>query len=255
MDIVTFRTNDRLTRINGPASSQPLIDTLLSTFGTSHFYYVGKRIFDVLLSLIALIMFLPMIAVIGVLIKLDSKGSVLYSQSRMGARRTRSGRRYLWIIETISVYKFRTMYSGSTDAIHKDYVKEFCTGHVARTSATTLLLKVPDDPRVTRLGKYLRKTSLDEIPQLLNVLLGNMSLVGPRPVPFYEVSHYKPEYFERFTALPGMTGRWQVYGRGRVSFATMMEMDIDYARNPSLLMDIKLLLWTIPAVFAGKGAA
>ena len=119
---------------------------------------------------------------------------------------------------------------------------------------TTQGAKLTDDPRVTRIGRILRRTSLDELPQLFNVLKGEMSLVGPRPVPLYEAAAYVDWHLERLAALPGITGLWQVRGRGRVSFAEMVRMDIAYVRNQSPLLDITLLLSTIPAVMSGRGA-
>jgi lipopolysaccharide/colanic/teichoic acid biosynthesis glycosyltransferase len=115
--------------------------------------------------------------------------------------------------------------------------------------------KLTDDPRLTRVGKVLRRTSLDELPQFFNVLKGEMSLVGPRPVPLYEVAEYKEWQRERLAAMPGMTGLWQVKGRSRVSFDEMVRMDIEYTRNRSLCFDLKILLLTIPAVLSGEGAA
>jgi lipopolysaccharide/colanic/teichoic acid biosynthesis glycosyltransferase len=118
-----------------------------------------------------------------------------------------------------------------------------------------LTVKLTNDPRITRIGHLLRKTSLDEIPQFLNVLRGEMSLVGPRPVPTYEVAEYQAWHYQRLAAAPGLTGLWQVTGRGQVSFDEMIEMDIEYVRNKSLWLDLKILVLTVFVVLSGRGAS
>jgi lipopolysaccharide/colanic/teichoic acid biosynthesis glycosyltransferase len=142
------------------------------------------------------------------------------------------------------------MTQNADQSLHQTHIQAY----VEERLDTTRIVKLTDDPRVTRVGRILRRTSLDELPQLLNVLKGDMSLVGPRPVPIYEAAAYADWHRERLAALPGITGLWQVDGRGRVSFTEMVRMDIAYVRNQSLLLDIKLLLSTIPAVLSGRGA-
>jgi lipopolysaccharide/colanic/teichoic acid biosynthesis glycosyltransferase len=146
-------------------------------------------------------------------------------------------------------------------AVHREFVQWFCDGKVAAVEGkvapgelTETLFKLKNDSRVTRLGRFLRRTSLDELPQLINVLKGEMTLVGPRPVPPYEMAHYKQTHYERFAAVPGITGLWQVQGRGRVPFEEMIRMDMEYVRNCSLWLDLKILVSTVPVVFRGSGA-
>lgn len=223
--------------------------TLPSTAGNG-FHYACKRIFDVTVSAVLLVLLAPLLCLIAVAIKINSPGPVLYSQKRVGARR----RRKRWEVRLFPCYKFRSMRCDADEAVHRAYIQRYCgTGMCAGIDAATIF-KLSNDDRITTVGALLRKSSLDELPQLLNVLLGHMSLVGPRPVPSYEVTHYRQEDYERFTATSGMTGLWQVRGRGRVTFEEMMRMDIEYARYPSLWRDVKLLLLTIPAVATGRGA-
>src|SRR5262249_22783862 len=133
-------------------------------------------------------------------------------------------------------------------------IKSFANGQTSDDARNGVKFKLKQDPRVTRVGRVLRKTSLDELPQLLNVLKGEMSFVGPRPVPQYEVAEYKDGHFERLAAAPGITGLWQVKGRAVVSFEEMIRLDIEYVRARSLWLDFKILLLTIPAVISGRGA-
>lgn len=213
--------------------------------------YVCKRALDIGLSLALLIATAPALAVIALAIKLDSRGPVIFVQERAGsARLARRGQTW-WEPRTFRCYKFRSMVADADDATHQSYISRFVNGKLDRSSSG---FKLTGDARVTRVGRILRRSSLDELPQLVNVLKGEMSLVGPRPVPLYEVAEYEPWHYERLAALPGITGVWQVYGRGRVTFTEMMQMDIGYVRRPSITHDLKLLARTLPAVLAGKGA-
>jgi lipopolysaccharide/colanic/teichoic acid biosynthesis glycosyltransferase len=160
----------------------------------------------------------------------------------------------MWEIREFPCYKFRSMVQHADPSAHQQFVKAFAEGRVEPSQAGHTRFKLTDDPRVTRVGRVLRKTSLDELPQLVNVLKGDMSLVGPRPVPAYEVAEYRAWHRERLAALPGITGLWQVNGRCQVSFDDMIDMDIEYVRNRSLRLDVKILLLTIPAVLSGRGA-
>jgi lipopolysaccharide/colanic/teichoic acid biosynthesis glycosyltransferase len=152
--------------------------------------------------------------------------------------------------------KFRTMHQNVDEKLHHDYVTKFINANVAATdTATPGVFKMTNDPRITPIGHFLRKTSLDELPQLWNVLRGDMSLVGPRPPLPYEVEQYKPWHCRRVVdAKPGITGLWQVTGRSRTTFDEMVRLDLRYARTRSLWTDIKILLQTPAAVIAGKGA-
>lgn len=206
-----------------------------------------KRAMDIAGSLAALVVLSPLFAAIAVVVKLTSKGPVLYRAKRVG----RFGREFTFL-------KFRSMYTGNDPTVHKEYVTGLITGKSGRQKcgeSSGQVYKLTADPRVTPVGRFLRKTSLDELPQFFNVLMGQMSLVGPRPPIPYEVACYDVWHRERLLAVkPGITGLWQVHGRSRVAFDEMVRMDLRYARSWSLWMDVKLLLQTPRAVIAGAGA-
>ena len=217
-----------------------------------------KRFMDVILSSVLLVVLFPVLVIIALVIKLDSPGPVLFIQDRVGLRKRPRGKGKRWEIGTFSCYKFRTMYEDTDQRLHRDYIKALARGEAGSDAAPgngIRSFKLSSDSRVTRVGKVLRKTSLDELSQLLNVLKGEMSLVGPRPVPPYEVNEYKEWHRERLITLAGITGLWQVRGRSSVPFDEMICLDIEYVRAQSLWLDLKILLLTIPAVLSGKGAA
>jgi lipopolysaccharide/colanic/teichoic acid biosynthesis glycosyltransferase len=217
-------------------------------------HFVLKRALDVVVAAAALVLALPLAGLIALLIYLDSPGPILFTQKRVGANRwTRDGFSY-WRQSTFTFYKFRTMVPNADPAKHRAFIQAFAQGRAPESGGTGTRFKLTNDPRVTRFGRILRRTSLDELPQLVNVLKGEMSLVGPRPVPPYEVAEYRPWQRERLAALPGLTGLWQVKGRSQVSFEEMIRMDIDYVRTQSLWLDLKILFWTIPAVLSARGA-
>lgn len=217
-------------------------------------YFTCKRCMDVVLAMLLLVLLCPLLLLIAILIKLDSPGPIIFIQERVGARRRSSGGQTYWEIRNFPFYKFRSMVKDADQSMHQAYIRAFITGQVEKSGTDGVKFKLTNDPRVTRIGRILRKTSLDELPQLVNVLKGEMSLVGPRPVPTYEVAEYRPEHYERLTALPGITGLWQVNGRCQVSFEDMVRMDIEYVHNQSLWLDAKILVCTIPAVISGRGA-
>jgi exopolysaccharide biosynthesis polyprenyl glycosylphosphotransferase len=194
-----------------------------------------KRSFDLIFSALAILLLLPLWLIIALLIKLDSRGPVFYTQERVGM----DGRLFL-------LYKFRTMKAGADSDLHREYQKAFIAGraeaNVGNDSKPTY--KLLADPRITRIGKLLRRTSLDEVPQLLNVLLGDMSLVGPRPPIPYEVEAYELWHRKRLDMKPGLTGLWQVSGRNRLPFEEMVRLDLFYIENWSLLLDLKIILRT-----------
>jgi len=210
---------------------------------------------DVILAASLLLLLFPLMLLIAILIKLDTPGPVIFVQQRVGARRRSRGGRTTWQIQNFPFYKFRSMVRDADQSIHQAYIKSWAEGHVeAPDTATGAMFKLMNDPRVTRVGRILRKTSMDELPQLVNVLKGEMSLVGPRPVPTYEVAQYQARHYERLAAPPGITGLWQVKGRCQVSFEQMVDMDIEYVYTQSLWLDIKILLLTIPAVLSARVA-
>lgn len=218
-------------------------------------YYVWKRGLDLSLSLLALIILAPVMLLIAVAVMLDTPGPVFFRQERIGARRRLVGRRTVWETHKFQVIKFRSMVRDADDRLHRAYIRQFVDGTLEEQARSGSMFKLYDDPRVTRVGRLLRKSSLDELPQIINVLRGEMSLVGPRPVPEYEVLEYREAWHhERLATLPGITGLWQVQGRGQVPFEEMVRLDLEYIRRQSLWLDLKILAWTIPAVLTGRGA-
>jgi exopolysaccharide biosynthesis polyprenyl glycosylphosphotransferase len=203
---------------------------------------LAKRALDVVVSLIAIILFSPLFTLISVAVKLTSKGPILFRQERVG----QYGQRFLFL-------KFRSMKCGSNSHIHQEYVKQFISGTIAKEQGVTY--KITQDPRLTRIGGFLRKSSLDELPQLINVLKGEMSLVGPRPAIPYEIDFYQMWHRTRFLEVkPGITGLWQVTGRSKTTFDDMVRLDLRYVKQWSFWLDIQILLRTPQAVFSGEGA-
>jgi len=216
-----------------------------------HLYFRIKRLMDIVLSFVLLILLSPILLLIALLIKLDSAGPAIFAQERMGYDwRSQTQRRFV-------LYKFRSMSHNCDQAVHQEHIQECIRGQRGTKGRGNdgRLTKLTDDGRVTHVGRILRKTSLDELPQLWNVLRGEMSLVGPRPVPLYEVASYEPWHKRRLEATAGITGLWQVKARGRATFDEMARLDIEYIDRQSLLLDLKILLLTIPAVISGRGAA
>jgi len=194
-----------------------------------------KRASDLIISALAIALFFPLWLLIAILIKLDSKGPVFYTQERVGM----DGRLFL-------LYKFRTMVAGADSELHREYQRAFIAGRAEANLGNEKkpTYKLLADPRITRVGRFLRKTSLDEVPQLLNVLLGDMSIVGPRPPIPYEVEAYELWHRKRLDMKPGLTGLWQVSGRNRLPFEEMVRLDLFYIENWSLLLDMKIILRT-----------
>jgi len=208
-------------------------------------FQILKRAMDIGVSLLLLILLAPLLLTIAAVVKLSSGGPVIFRQIRIGR-----------MMKPFMICKFRTMYADSDNGIHHDYVSWFISSSgKAEAKGNASFFKLTNDPRITPVGHFLRKTSLDELPQLWNVLLGDMSLVGPRPPLWYELQQYKPWHRHRvLEAKPGITGLWQVTGRSRTTFDEMVRLDLRYARARSLWADIKILLYTPGAVIKGKGA-
>lgn len=221
-------------------------------------YFLCKRFMDLFISLFALILLLPFLALIGVLIGVESPGNVLFLQERVGAKRIKGMGDNTWKQTRFTMYKFRTMFSDANPTIHQAYIRAFIHNNkqemMALQGRETNIQKLVDDARVTKIGKILRKCSLDELPQLWNVIKGDMSLVGPRPPLPYEVDEYKPWHYQRFFAQQGITGLWQVTARSSSDFDQMVLLDIEYIRKRSILFDLLLLLRTPWAVLSCKGA-
>ena len=219
------------------------------------YYYFCKRTLDWTVAALALAILLPLMALIAMLIVIDSPGPIIYVQKRVGARRwARAGYSY-WKQNTFNFYKFRTMVCNADPSIHQAFVTAFIKGCAETSNAPEAEYKLTRDPRVTWIGRILRKTSLDELPQLVNVLKGDMSLVGPRPALPYEVELYQDCHKCRFQIYSGMTGWWQVKGRSQVSFDQMCDLDTYYIEHASLGLDLKILLLTPWAIISGRGAA
>ena len=204
---------------------------------------LAKRTFDTLAVTIGLILLSPLLLIVAIIIKLDSPGPVFYWQSRVGE----NGRLF-------TMLKFRSMKSGNDANEHKQHIARLIKENLSVDTLGKKSLKLENDPRITRVGKLIRKTSIDELPQLFNVLRGEMSLVGPRPPIPYEVELYQNWHKRRLEAIPGITGIWQIKGRNRVSFDEMVRMDIEYIETQSFWLDMKILFQTPIAVIAGIGA-
>lgn len=210
-------------------------------------YRILKRGIDIVGSIVGLILFSPLFLLIPLLIKFSSRGPVFFRQKRLG----RFGKEFIFI-------KFRTMYTDNNPEIHRQYVKSLIERKEQSAAVDKdgkPVFKIVNDPRIIPCGRFLRKTSMDELPQFLNVLKGDMSLVGPRPPIPYEVAEYDTWHRRRILEVqPGVTGIWQVYGRSRTTFDEMVRLDLQYIREQSLWLDIKLLLKTPIAVLFGSGA-
>ena len=208
--------------------------------------YKSKRALDIVAALIGLLIAAPIAAVLAILIKISSPGPVLFRQVRIGE----NGKEFMF-------YKFRSMRVGNDDSKHRKYIKYFIEGNeseLKKLQGDKKLYKMTSDDRVTFVGKFLRRTSLDELPQLINVLRGDMSMVGPRPHLPYEVELYKDWHRRRLQGLPGITGWWQIHGRSRVPFDEAVKMDIWYLERQSLILDIRIMLRTITKAIVGRGA-
>jgi exopolysaccharide biosynthesis polyprenyl glycosylphosphotransferase len=210
----------------------------------SNFSRIVKRVSDIVIAVLALAFLLPLWLIVALLIKWNSPGPIFFKQERVGM----DGRIFL-------VYKFRTMHVDSDHTIHEEYQRVFIAGLAEANlgDAERPAYKLPADPRITRVGRWLRRTSLDEVPQLFNVLLGDMSVVGPRPPIPYEVEAYELAHRKRLDMKPGLTGLWQVSGRNRLPFEEMVRLDLFYIENWSLLLDLKIILRTVLVVLRGDG--
>ncbi len=211
----------------------------------SWFTAVSCRALDIVVAAILLILLLPLFVAIAIAIRLDSRGWAIFRQQRVGYRQ-----------RPFTIVKFRTMAQNVDHDAHKTFVLQLINadGEVERTTERPLF-KMSGDQRVTRVGRFLRKSSLDELPQLWNVLRGSMSLVGPRPPIAYEVDHYTPHWFARFAVKPGMTGLWQVSGRSALTLEEMIALDVEYVRRRSLWLNLWILIRTLPAVLFSPAAA
>jgi len=204
-----------------------------------------KRGVDIVFSLLVLIIGFPFFLAIALLIKITSKGPVFFAQKRIGENG-----------EEFTLYKFRTMRVGADDSIHREFTRNFILGKMDKSGLDAekgSVYKITNDPRVTGIGSFLRRTSLDELPQFINILKGEMTIVGPRPPLPYEYEYYDDWHKLRLKVKPGLTGLWQVSGRSSVPFNEMVMLDLYYIENWSLLLDLRIMLQTIPVMFRGSG--
>lgn len=227
-----FKKEERVLQTDPQAEEFILLKPRPVTLFRRH-YHTVKRLFDMLVCLGSLPVVLPLALLLAFLIWLDDPGPVLYRQRRTG----KGGKRF-------TMYKFRTMVQNAEE-LKEEYA------HL--NELTWPDFKISNDPRITRIGRFLRKTSLDELPQIYNVLKGEMSLVGPRPTSF-DVSTYSLWHTERLEVLPGITGLWQVSGRSDVDFNERLRLDVEYIENQSFLLDLKILFRTVFALFNQRGA-
>ncbi len=203
----------------------------------------GKRAFDLVVASCLVCLLIPVLVIVWLLVRTTSPGQGMFRQTRIG----RYGRPFV-------MYKFRTMRADSGDGIHREYVRRLLTEDNPPVGGARGLYKLESDPRVTRVGRLLRRTSLDELPQLLNVVRGDMSLVGPRPALPYEAELFSTAHRTRFLVAPGVTGLWQIGGRSRLPMQQGLDLDVEYVQRRTFWLDLKILLKTVPAVFTADGA-
>jgi lipopolysaccharide/colanic/teichoic acid biosynthesis glycosyltransferase len=225
VDVTTMADLTRSVERTGPASS------------------LARRTLDVSVAGTVLLVLVPVIVLAALAVRLNSPGPVLFRQRRLGRN-----------MRPFTVLKFRTMKADADSAVHREYVRQLI-GTQPEEPAREGLFKLAVDDRITRVGRFLRSWSLDEVPQLWNVLRGEMSLVGPRPVIEYEVEQYPDWYLRRFAVKPGLTGLWQVSGRNELSYEDMVRFDIEYAERRSLWLDLRILARTALVVMRRQGVA
>jgi lipopolysaccharide/colanic/teichoic acid biosynthesis glycosyltransferase len=204
-------------------------------------YETGKRAIDLIGALVLLVVFIPAFIAVALAVVIDSGWPIFYRGERVG----RDGR-------TFTVFKFRSMRHNADASIHAEYLRDLLRGEAQSTDG---VYKIPKDPRITRVGAFLRKSSLDELPQFVNVVRSEMSLVGPRPEVPYALAEYEPWMYRRFEVKPGITGLWQVSGRARLTVREMLRLDVEYADRCDLGLDVSILLRTFSTVVRGTGAA
>ena len=207
--------------------------------GGGRVWAFAKRAFDIGFSAVLVLLLSPLLLVVTIAIRLGSPGPVLFRQRRLGRG-----------MQPFTVLKFRTMDPGVSSAAHQAYIAELASNGNGNGNGDGLK-KLTADPRVTRVGRILRKLSIDELPQLFNVIGGSMSLIGPRPALSYELEHYDPRHFERFLVRPGLSGLWQVSGRNQLGFNEMLDLDVEYARNCSFTTDLRVFVRTPLAMVRG----
>jgi lipopolysaccharide/colanic/teichoic acid biosynthesis glycosyltransferase len=204
---------------------------------------VAKRTLDIVVASLCLALASPLFVLVVLLVRLTTPGPALFRQVRLGQDR-----------RPFVLFKFRTMYTGSSDEAHREYVTKLLTEDQPSAGGTRGLYKLDNDPRVTTVGRLFRRASIDELPQLLNVIRGDMSLVGPRPALPWEAEMFGEGHDQRFLVPPGLTGLWQVSGRNSLTMRQGLDLDIEYVQTQSLARDIVILLKTVPVVLSARGA-
>ena len=202
-----------------------------------------KRTVDLTASLLVMVLGAPVFLFLATAVKLSSPGPVLFRQVRLG----RDGKPFTF-------YKFRSMQHKNDDGAHRDFARNFISGDMSEENGDSTVFKMVRDPRITTIGRFLRRSSLDELPQFYNVLRGEMSLVGPRPPISYELEHYQDWHKDRLKVKPGLTGLWQVSGRSSVGFDEMVKLDLYYIGHWDLKLDLKIMARTVPVMVKGEGA-
>jgi lipopolysaccharide/colanic/teichoic acid biosynthesis glycosyltransferase len=201
-----------------------------------------KRLLDIVISVVAIILLAPVFAALWLAVRLETPGPAIFRQQRVGQHG-----------EVFTCLKFRTMFYNADENVHREAIQRLCAGERLSDDPGSPY-KMAGDPRVTRVGRWLRWTSLDELPQLINVLRGEMSIVGPRPAIPYELEHFQAWHYERHKVKPGITGLWQVRGRGCMNLEGMLKLDVEYARTWTVWTDLKLIALTVPSVLKARGA-
>jgi lipopolysaccharide/colanic/teichoic acid biosynthesis glycosyltransferase len=215
----------------------------LASMSANQGYLRAKRLLDLVFTLLILIPLCLVVVIVGIAIRLDSAGPIFFRQKRVGLNG-----------EEFTMYKFRSMYVNGSDKIHQETITRYINGEKLNDQSNgNNAYKLENDPRITRVGRIIRKTSIDELPQFFNVLRGEMSLVGPRPPIEYETRLYSQRAWLRLSGKPGLTGPWQVYGRSVVPFDEMVEMDISYLQRQSIREDLKLIVMTVPVMLLARG--
>jgi lipopolysaccharide/colanic/teichoic acid biosynthesis glycosyltransferase len=247
MSLLDVRLTDREQDVAVPFTDrEDGVETIRLMTADERRYERWKRVLDVTIALTSLLLLSPVLLLMALAIKLTSRGPIFYR----GAVHGRYGQKFTW-------HKFRTMATGADDALHRHFIEAYVAesrGGMGPATAERGLYKLTPDPRVTRVGAILRKTSLDEMAQMFDVLRGHMSIVGPRPPVPYEYEQYSEEDRERLTVLPGITGLAQVRARSKCSFAEMVALDREYIANRSIALDLRIMLETIWVIVARKGA-
>jgi lipopolysaccharide/colanic/teichoic acid biosynthesis glycosyltransferase len=223
-----------------PVTSLPSAESGIVQAGATR---LAKRLMDLAVATACLALLAPVIVIVAMLVRLTSPGPALFRQIRLGKDRNH-----------FVLYKFRTMYADSRDDVHREYVTRLLTEDEPPDGGRSGLYKLENDERITPIGRLIRRTSIDELPQLFNVIRGDMSLVGPRPALPWEAEMLDAGHFARFRVPPGLTGLWQVSGRNSLTMKQGLELDIEYVRRQRLTLDLWILIKTIPVVLSTRGA-